>query len=336
MVEMNRGWYYLSMKKYLPVATVLLLIIPSVVFASWWNPISWNWSVLFNSPSTLQVQTVSTTTLSSTSTSVIATTSINIVATSTPPASQPVKKVVPKVSPIPAVTSLTPSTSVTPTGLTCPQGYNCAPNVSVQPQTSVVSKNGYQVCIAANATWDGSSFTSSGGYSCTCGAGYTSSPDKKSCIPAPVKTGYQICSEAFPNQTWDGTYGSNGKYNCVCQTGYVGTSDGSCQLRQTQQTVSNECQQVDSQLQQARNAISTYQLHIKQQIADLYSGSMTKDQADQAAQDIQREADAHTAELSMTQSNAVIAYSSCHQLAPSHIYQTNCSSTGDYTSCSTY
>jgi hypothetical protein len=171
------------MKKYLPIVATLLLIIPSVAFASWWNPISWNWSALFNSPSSLQVQTqvqtVSTTTLpttsSSTQTSVIATTSINIVATSTPPASQPVKKVIQKVFPTPVITSPTPSASISPatqTGSTCPQGY--AWN---SEYTSCVTP--IEACSEVNGNWDGKIANSEA--DCTCKTGYVSNSAGTAC-----------------------------------------------------------------------------------------------------------------------------------------------------------
>ena len=54
---------------------------------------------------------------------------------------------------------------------------------------------------------------------------------------APVQTGYQVCSTAFPNETWDGTYTSAGKYSCVCKTGYGWDStSASCQIQQQQVT----------------------------------------------------------------------------------------------------
>lgn len=97
----------------------------------------------------------------------------------------------------------------------CVAGYQLnSNNICVIPET------GYQVCADMNATWDGSSHTSSGGYSCTCDTGYETSSDGKSCVLAPVKTGYQVCSNSYPNATWDGTYTTAGKYNCVCDAGY--------------------------------------------------------------------------------------------------------------------
>jgi len=49
-------------------------------------------------------------------------------------------------------------------------------------------KNGYQVCNDMNATWDGTSYTSSGGFNCTCKTGYVSGSDGKSCVVVPQAT----------------------------------------------------------------------------------------------------------------------------------------------------
>lgn len=91
-------------------------------------------------------------------------------------------------------------------------------------------KSGYQICkdTYGNATWDGTSYTSSGGPNCSCDHGYAVSSDGKSCVIAPivpVKTGYQICNDM--NATWDGTsYTSSGGFSCTCNTGYTSGSDG--------------------------------------------------------------------------------------------------------------
>jgi hypothetical protein len=66
------------------------------------------------------------------------------------------------------------------------------PDTTAQsPKTKAVSatpKTGYQVCGDMNATWDGTSYTSGGEFSCTCKTGYVhpSSPDGKSCVIATV------------------------------------------------------------------------------------------------------------------------------------------------------
>lgn len=42
------------MKKYLLVLLLAIFIIPSIAFASWWNPFSWNWFGWFNKNNTVQ------------------------------------------------------------------------------------------------------------------------------------------------------------------------------------------------------------------------------------------------------------------------------------------
>lgn len=44
------------MKKYLLSLLLIVFIIPSIAFASWWNPFSWNWKALFNSSPQNQTQ----------------------------------------------------------------------------------------------------------------------------------------------------------------------------------------------------------------------------------------------------------------------------------------
>ncbi|MEI7810430.1 MAG: peptidoglycan-binding protein [bacterium] len=73
------------------------------------------------------------------------------------------------------------------------------------------------------------------------------------------KTGYQICSETFPNETWDGTM-INGKYNCVCITGYVLNSIGTaCQIDDSTQRYQTQYQIVQAKikpLQDQYNSLS--------------------------------------------------------------------------------
>ena len=47
------------MKKYIVSMFILTLVIPSIAFASWWNPFSWNWKALFNSPVKNETQVIS-------------------------------------------------------------------------------------------------------------------------------------------------------------------------------------------------------------------------------------------------------------------------------------
>ena len=78
-------------------------------------------------------------------------------------------------------------TPLPPQGLTSAQIQAMGGTVVTPPKTKSVSaapETGYQFCphTYRNTTWDGSSYTKSGGYLCTCNAGYTSSSDGKSCV----------------------------------------------------------------------------------------------------------------------------------------------------------
>jgi hypothetical protein len=121
-----------------------------------------------------------------------------------------------------------PNATYNPTNNSC----GCATGYELNSNNiCTVKKSGYQVCGDMDATWDGSSYTSSGGFNCACKTGYISGSDGKSCVVAPVKTGYQVCGDM--NAMWDGTYRSGGEFNCVCQTGYESNSSGtSCQPQQ--------------------------------------------------------------------------------------------------------
>ena len=72
--------------KIFAVAVFGILIIPQITLAAWWNPMTWNWSALFNSSPQVQMATTTTSSdnfTSTSTTSTVATTSINIAATST-------------------------------------------------------------------------------------------------------------------------------------------------------------------------------------------------------------------------------------------------------------
>jgi len=129
------------MKKYILIV-VALSIVPSVAFASWWNPFTWN--IFSSHQPNPQVQVISTTkpldhtlTDNSTSTatttiSIATTTEVIVVATSTPPVNVPVKKVVKKVTspvrittpPVQVQTSVVSNSSDTRPAI-CPPGYTC-------------------------------------------------------------------------------------------------------------------------------------------------------------------------------------------------------------------
>ena len=86
--------------------------------------------------------------------------------------------------------------------------------------TPVMSND--QICqkqYGTNSVYSGQT-NSTGGLICGCASGYTWNTGTEPAACIVVKTGYQVCSNAYPNETWDGTYSSTGKYNCVCDVGY--------------------------------------------------------------------------------------------------------------------
>ncbi len=130
----------------------------------------------------------------------------------------------------------------------------CLTGYALNDGICTAQKSGHEVCGDMNATWDGVSYLGNGVFNCVCKSGYTSSADGKTCVVA--KSGYQVCSEQFPNETWDGTYGSNGQYNCVCKSGYV-WSGNSCQLY-TPPSESLACQTAKQKLQTAQEQYNTF------------------------------------------------------------------------------
>ena len=207
------------MKKYLLVIATIS-IVPSIAFASWWNPFTWN---IFSSHQTIsQVQIVGTTTPSNqividnstttatTAISIATTTEVTVTATSTPKIDIPVKKVTPpvvvktqqptqpKVTPIktptPPVQVQTPAVSNSSGGEStiCPVGYNCSPIIqttaSATPQSIPVTASptpltDQQVCVNSygqNSVYTGNR-NGNGGPVCGCANGYGWNNSQTSC-----------------------------------------------------------------------------------------------------------------------------------------------------------
>ena len=163
----------------------------------------------------------------------------------------------------------------------------------------------------------------------------------------PVKSGYQVCSDAYPNETWDGTITADNKYNCVCKTGYVwDISYGSCLLssttsNNTQNSIINSIlHQNDAEInaQKARenspecqtatdasNAIEQQYNSLKNRIDSLPSLSNEAQQLDY-----------QLATLALQQSSALNKkYSACDGYIPTppRMINTNCNITGNIANC---
>src|ERR1035437_10190450 len=106
----------IPMKKYLLII-VALSIVPSVTFASWWNPLTWNIFSLHQTNPQAQIINATTssdqtitdiaTTTATTTISIATTTEVVVATTSTPKIKIPAKKVVKKFTP-PAKTPTPP------------------------------------------------------------------------------------------------------------------------------------------------------------------------------------------------------------------------------------
>jgi hypothetical protein len=238
------------MKKYLLVLFLVASIVPSIAFASWYNPFSWNWGALFSSPVQTKIQNPNSTTTNNQAVDSIS---------STPQVETPKTKTSVKLPsntvPVPNISKIAGCTSTTgyssTTGLSCSGNGTCASGTTldtstgecVTPLAYCQNKNGQ------NATYNSTN------NSCGCVTGYTLNSNN-TCVVQ--ETGYQICSDQFSNETWDGTM-VNGKYNCVCQAGYVLNGAGTgCQIPHVQeQAINPALASLESQYTQIINDINT-------------------------------------------------------------------------------
>jgi len=193
------------MKKYLFIA-IVLSVVPSVAFASWWNPTSWGiLSFLFHTNP--QVQIISTTTLSNqtstdNSTTTVTTTiststapEVNVVATSTLKTDTSVRKTTTSIKiytpPVQPQTSVVPNSSDKGSS-PCPVGYTCSPTVQItasatsQPTSTIASPTALsdqQICVNSygqNSVSTGNK-NSNGGPVCGCQNGYQWNNGQTSC-----------------------------------------------------------------------------------------------------------------------------------------------------------
>ena len=141
------------------------LIIPQITFASWWNPLSWNWKALFNSSTYSQTQNSKGDTDIKNNNFASTTSEIKI-----------------------------------------SQTKNIEKTTQLDTPVKISIQNSSLQSALASST-------------------QISNPTNVQ------KNGYQVCSEAYINETWDGTITTNNNYNCVCQTGYAwNVNKASCQL----------------------------------------------------------------------------------------------------------
>ncbi|GEM_PF-6280452 len=175
------------MKKIASVGLVMMMFVPLFANAAWWNPISW-FTVFFHP----QPQVIEKIVYLPATTSPIVTPATP---TTTPAISQPITSNNNQTQSAVSLQEQAYQAQVkldtnNAASIAAQQATTQAAQQAAQKKADTVvqqpiqQQNGYRVCagLYANATWDGTSYTSSGGFSCSCAAGFTSSSDSKSCI----------------------------------------------------------------------------------------------------------------------------------------------------------
>lgn len=132
--------------------------------------------------------------------------------------------------------------------LICPQGGEAYCQAPEQPASKPVvqQQNGYQYCSSTykNSVWDGSSYTNSGEFYCSCTSGYAPSSDGKSC----QNLGY-IYKGQDGNCYYSNGYDSRGKNlsaKCPVQSQQYSSPSISSACQQAQQTVTDMQNQYDT------------------------------------------------------------------------------------------
>ncbi|MCX6722034.1 MAG: hypothetical protein NTY04_02505 [Candidatus Staskawiczbacteria bacterium] len=241
-----------------PIILIILvsfLLVPTIAFASWWNPFSWGiWNNIFHKADTkTQILENRVKELESKLNS----------ATTTKPVIEDVVKTTPKttVETTPKTTTASPASTATPkcskyidpaTGqyFKTAEDYGnyvatkipvCDAENKVLDMSNPIKCDGTVNCITytqscqndfgTNSIWSGK-LNSNGSLSCGCRPNYQLNSEKTECVEATVKTPLQICQEKFgvhsiPTNERD----SNGDRLCGCEDGYLGNGQ-SCQLKQ--------------------------------------------------------------------------------------------------------
>lgn len=196
------------MKKYLPVLLLVILIVPSVALASWWNPFTWK---IFQKkeviPSAqIEVQKTSEEKIGELQKQIddLKVRQPSPTTPKTPVVKNPAKPIfsgttTPVVTPIPTVDLYAK--------------YRDANGKILTPEE--FAKNAYAKCASQNKVTDNTNAVNSDG--------------SINCI-----TYIQSCQNEFgPGGIYSGEKDSNGNITCDCKSGYIISGDGkSCQVQQ--------------------------------------------------------------------------------------------------------
>ena len=339
------------MKKYIPTLVLTALIVPSVAFASWWNPATWfnNWSSSGNSNASTTALEQKITELenkvnSLTSTTTLATsTPVVIVATTTPATTTPILvKKINKVTPVisyPTSTQSAPAPTPTPIATpatTCPAGYTC---------TSTSAAREVQQPVILSSTSDG----------VISGQGFTGvdsvyivpiNTSSQIDLPFNLVSDTEVIIQSIPSSVSAGQYNlyvanSTGGISApflthldapqTAQQPILNNSYDQLQVEESQKQNSAECQTATSNY----NAIET-QIKPLQDQQNAYSNnfdmtgkyqSLSLDQEEQLTNLTLRESDLFNKKLD-----------ACEIFTPTPppVYNTDCQIYGDSANCTTY
>lgn len=211
------------MKKYI-ITLAIVFFVPSIAFASWWNPMTWS---IFSSPprTNPQIQVIATTTVSnqprvniSTSTAkTITSNKTDVITIPTPPVNKPAKK-----DTLPVSNPQATNNATSPKQSACPLGYSCIP-LEPLPATTTCPVGFVCAPIAPVQQTTTSSVATTTPYDPTAGMVKVYGPDGKS--------GY-ISKDGYPSAGWSyspipqsvqQTYSEP-----KCKTGYTEDSRGRC------------------------------------------------------------------------------------------------------------
>lgn len=258
----------MKIKYFIGIILTVIVITPSITFASWWNPFTWFHFSKIEKIETIQIAT-STTQVIATTTST--STVVNPTTTKITNKIKEVEKVPPQANHqicqsgfiwdeqkgICAITATATnaqkceyyygvnsiwSGNLNNSGApicSCKTGWvmNKENTICVLiPVPVVPQKTNDQLCqddFGSNSIWNGK-LNSNGGLSCGCRPNYQFNSQKTGCEKAPTKTPVQICQERFGvHATVSNTRDDEGNRLCECEDGYVtNSSKTTCQKQQ--------------------------------------------------------------------------------------------------------
>jgi len=231
------------MNKTTKVFTLILLLTaftPSVTFAAWWNPLSWNWTNFFNTSTQTTVQSTTTSTIQTPTITENSSTTTAVSVVSTPTTTPIVlKKTTKKVS-IPIQSNVTQNVVMTSV-VSAP-----IPQTAVQPTiatTTVVSSPQPSYLPTISSVFNG---VISGQYFTTANSVYIYNPNLGQ---VPLKFSVLNATTINLQSTSNPSYASGGQYNLFVINAYGVSAPFPIIAQQSTLGTSAACQQAEQNVQ---------------------------------------------------------------------------------------